>query len=384
MRTRKNHNNSVNNNKSSEKKKGEKIKIAIAGVGNCASSLVQGISYYSKNKNGLGLIHKEIRGYTPADIEIVAAFDIDKRKVGRPLREAIFQKPNCTLIFENEIINGDVEVMMGPILDGIAEHMKNYPEDRRFIPADKKPVDVAKVLKETGAEILVNFVPVGAENAARFYAEECLKAGVSFINCMPVFIVSDQKFAERFKKEGIPVAGDDIKSQLGATILHRAIVNLFRMRGIFLEQTYQLNFGGNTDFLNMLDRRRLKTKKISKTQAVVSILGQEIPEDKIHIGPSDYVPFLNDTKICYIRVEGRGFGGAPISIDVKLQVEDSPNSAGVVTDVIRLIKVARDEGISGPVYSVSAFTMKHPPIQMTDEEAYKIIQDFLAGKGKLW
>jgi myo-inositol-1-phosphate synthase len=274
--------------------------------------------------------------------------------------------------------------MMGPILDGIAEHMKNYPEDRRFIPADKKPVDVAKVLKETGAEILVNFVPVGAENAARFYAEECLKAGVSFVNCMPVFIVSDPKFAERFKKEGIPVAGDDIKSQLGATILHRAIVNLFRMRGIFLEQTYQLNFGGNTDFLNMLDRQRLKTKKISKTQAVASISGQEIPEDKIHIGPSDYVPFLNDTKICYIRVEGKGFGGAPILIDVKLQVEDSPNSAGVVTDVIRLIKVAREEGIGGPIYSVSAFTMKHPPMQMTDEEAYKIIQDYLEGKGKLW
>jgi len=377
-------NNGVEIDEKKMEEKRRKIKVAIAGVGNCASSLVQGISYYSKNKDGFGLMHKDIKGYTPADIEIVAAFDIDKRKVGKPLREAIFQKPNCTFVFEREIINGDVEVMMGPILDGIPEHMKDYPEDRRFIPADKKPVDVAKVLKETGAEILVNFVPVGAENAARFYAEECLKAGVSFVNCMPVFIVSDPKFAERFKKEGIPVAGDDIKSQLGATILHRAIVNLFRMRGVFLEQTYQLNFGGNTDFLNMLDRQRLKTKKISKTQAVASISGQEIPEDKIHIGPSDYVPFLNDTKICYIRVEGKGFGGAPILIDVKLQVEDSPNSAGVVIDVIRLIKVARDEGIGGPIYSVSAFAMKHPPIQMTDEEAYKIIQDYLEGKGKLW
>lgn len=367
-----------------ERKKGGKIKVAIAGVGNCASSLIQGISYYTLNKNAEGLIHKEIKGWAPADIEIVAAFDIDKRKVGKPLREAIFEKPNCTLIFERNIVNGDVPVMMGPILDGIAPHMKDYPPDRTFIPADEKPVDVVDVLKKSGAEILVNFVPVGAEKAARFYADACLKAGAAFINCMPAFIVSDPEWAEKFKKAGIPAIGDDVKSQLGATILHRAIANLFRMRGIKMERSYQLNFGGNTDFLNMLDYSRLKTKKVSKTEAVTSMLGYEIPEDKIHIGPSDYVPFLNDNKICYIMIEGKGFGGNPIKIDVKLSVEDSPNSAGVVIDAIRFAKVALELGISGPIYSVSAFTMKHPPKQMTDEEAYEIIEKFLKGEAELF
>ena len=364
--------------------KGKKIKVAIAGVGNCASALVQGISYYTRHPEAGGLIHKEIKGWTPADIEIVAAFDIDRRKVGKPLRQAIFEKPNCTLVFEKDIVNGEVPVMMGPVLDGVAPHMKDYPEDRTFIPADEEPVDVVDVLKKSGAEILVNFVPVGSEEAARFYAKACLSAGVAFINCMPVFIVSDPEWGEKFKKSGLPAIGDDIKSQLGATILHRAIANLFRMRGIEMEKSYQLNFGGNTDFLNMLDYSRLKTKKVSKTEAVTSLLGHEIPPERIHIGPSDYVPFLNDNKICYIMMEGKGFGGAPIKIDVKLSVEDSPNSAGVVIDAIRFAKVALDEGIAGPIYSVSAFTMKHPPKQLTDEEAYEIIEKYLKGEGKLY
>ncbi len=381
-----------NSEKREEKREGKreegvskgKIKIAIVGVGNCASALVQGISYYTKNKNATGLIHGEIKGWRPEHIEVVAAFDIDKRKVGKPLREAIFQKPNCTIIFDREIVNGDVEVMMGPILDGVAPHMRNYPEDRTFVPADEKPVDVARVLKETGAEILVNFLPVGSEEAARFYANACLESGVAFINCMPVFIVSDERWSERFRTAGIPAIGDDIKSQLGATILHRAVANLFRMRGVIMEKSYQLNFGGNTDFLNMLDHSRLKTKKISKTEAVTSILNYEIPPDKIHIGPSDYVQFLNDTKICYIRVEGVAFGGAKIEIDAKLKVEDSPNSAAVVMDAIRFAKVALEEGIAGPIYTVSAFTMKHPPKQMVDEQVYEEIEKFLRGEGKLW
>lgn len=368
-----------------------KVKVAIAGVGNCASAFVQGISYYSKNPKAPGLIHREIKNIKPEDIEVVAAFDIDRRKVGRKLRQAIFEQPNCTIIFDRYIKNGDVEVMMGPILDGFAEHMKYYPRHRTFIPADKKPVDVVSVLKESGAEILINFLPVGAERATRFYADAALQAGVAFVNCIPVFIASDKDYAEKFKSAGLPVIGDDIKSQLGATILHRAIANLFKMRGVKFERTYQLNFGGNTDFLNMLDRSRLRSKKISKTEAVTSIFGEDFVKsnreriyDIVHIGPSDYVPFLNDTKICYIRMEGKGFGGASIEIDVKLKVEDSPNSAAVVMDAVRFAKVALEEGISGPVYVVSAFTMKHPPIQMSDEEAYKIISDYLSGKGKIW
>ncbi len=364
--------------------KNGKIRVGIVGVGNCASALVQAISYYIKNPEAPGLIHRRIKGWEVKDIEIVCAFDIDKRKVGNPLKEAIFAKPNCTIVFEPNILNGDVEVMMGPILDGIAPHMRDYPEDKTFIPADKKPVDVAKVLKETGTEVLVNFLPVGSEQAAGFYASAALEAGCAFINCMPVFIVSDEEWGKKFKERGLPAIGDDIKSQLGATILHRAIANLFSIRGIMPEQSYQLNFGGNTDFLNMLDRSRLRTKKISKTSAVTSALNNEIPSDKIHIGPSDYVEFLNDTKICYIRMEGRGLGGAKIEIDVKLKVEDSPNSAGVVIDAIRFAKVAMEEKIAGPVYIVSAFTMKHPPVQLPDEEAYQHIQRYLNGDGKLW
>lgn len=369
--------------------KSKKIKIAISGIGNCASALVQGISYYSRNNRKEGLIHPDIKGWKPEDIEIVAAFDIDRRKVGKKLKQAILEQPNCTTIFERNIKNGETEVMMGPVLDGFAEHMKYYPKNRTFYLADKKPVDVVKVLKESGAEILVNFLPVGSERATRFYADAAIGAGVAFINCIPVFIASDKDYAEKFKSAGLPIIGDDIKSQLGATILHRAIANLFRMRGVKFERTYQLNFGGNTDFLNMLDRSRLKSKKISKTEAVTSVFGEnfinnERVYDTVHIGPSDYIPFLNDTKICYIRMEGRGFGGAKIEIDVKLKVEDSPNSAAVVIDAIRFAKVALEEKLSGPIQVVSAFTMKHPPVQMSDEETYEIISKYIRGEGKIW
>lgn len=375
--------------KTETKRNKGKIKVAIAGVGNCASALVQGISYYSRNNRTDGLIYPDIKGWKPQDIEIVAAFDIDKRKVGRKLKQAIYEQPNCTIVFERNIKDGDVEVMMGPVLDGVPEHMKYYPRNRTFIVADKSAVDVPRVLKESGAEILINFLPVGAEKASRYYADAAIQAGVAFINCIPVFIVSDKSYAEKFKAAGLPAVGDDVKSQLGATILHRAIANLFKMRGVKFERTYQLNFGGNTDFLNMMDRSRLKSKKISKTEAVVSVLGKEIAKneriyDLVHIGPSDYIPFLNDTKICHIRMEGKGFGGASIEIDVKLKVEDSPNSAAVVIDAIRFVKVALEEGRSGPLYVISAFTMKHPPVQMSDEETYDIISKYLREEGNIW
>jgi myo-inositol-1-phosphate synthase len=363
----------------------KKIKVAIVGVGNCASSLVQGIYYYKKNQNAdvNGLMFEDVGGYKPYDVEVVAAWDIDARKVGKDLSEAIFSPPNCTAIFERDIPKTGVKVRMGKVLDGLAEHMKHYPPERSFVLAEEKEdelEDVVRVLKETGAEILINYVPVGSEQAARFYAEACLKAGVSFINGMPAFIVSDPEWAERFEKEGIPVVGDDIKSQVGATILHRSLVQLFVDRGVKIERTYQLNFGGNTDFLNMLERERLKTKKQSKTQAVSSLIPYPISEYDIHIGPSDWVPWLNDRKIAYIRIEGKQFGDVPMYVELKLDVEDSPNSAGSMMDAIRCCKLARDRGIGGPLYSISAYTMKHPPVQYPDFQARKMVEEFIRGE----
>jgi myo-inositol-1-phosphate synthase len=363
----------------------KKIKVAIVGVGNCASSLVQGIYYYKKNQNANvnGLMFEDVGGYKPYDVEVVAAWDIDARKVGKDLSEAIFSPPNCTAIFERDIPKKGVKVRMGKVLDGLAEHMKHYPPERSFVLAEEKEdelEDVVRVLKETGAEILINYVPVGSEQAARFYAEACLKAGVSFINGMPAFIVSDPEWAERFEKEGIPVVGDDIKSQVGATILHRSLVQLFIDRGVKIERTYQLNFGGNTDFLNMLERERLKTKKQSKTQAVSSLIPYPISEYDIHIGPSDWVPWLNDRKIAYIRIEGKQFGDVPMYVELKLDVEDSPNSAGSMMDAIRCCKLARDRGIGGPLYSISAYTMKHPPVQYPDFQARKMVEEFIRGE----
>ena len=364
---------------------GKKIRIAIAGVGNCASALIQGIHYYEKHRtdNVSGLMFEDVGGYKPWDIEVVAAWDIDARKVGKDISEAIFAPPNCTTIFEPDIPKKGVKVRKGKVLDGFAPHMANYPPDRTFVLSDEKEdelEDVVSVLKETEADILINYVPVGSEQAARFYAEACLRAGVSFINGMPTFIVSDPEWAKRFEQEGIPVVGDDIKSQVGATIVHRTLVQLFTDRGVKIDRTYQLNFGGNTDFLNMLERERLKTKKISKTSAVESLLPYDIGDGNIHIGPSDWVPWLKDRKIAYIRLEGRLFGNVPMYLELKLDVEDSPNSGGSMIDAIRCCKLARDRGIGGPLYSISAYTMKHPPIQYPDWQARKMVEEFIRGE----
>ncbi|MEE9240870.1 MAG: inositol-3-phosphate synthase, partial [bacterium] len=334
------------------------IKVAIAGIGNCASSLLQGIEYYrNKPEENLGLMHRDLGGFGPEDIEVVAAFDIDVRKVGRPLHEAIFAPPNNTKLIWKDVPSYGVTVQMGPILDGVAEHMKDFHPDRTFVPAETNPVDVRAVLRESGAEMLLSYMPVGSEEAARFYAEASLAAGVSLINCMPVFIVSDPKFAARFTEAGIPVVGDDVKAQLGATILHRTLAKLFTDRGVKVKRTYQLNTGGNTDFLNMLERSRLVSKKISKTSAVQSQFNEPLDPDNIHIGPSDYVPWQEDNKICFLRMEGEGFGGIPLEIEARLSVEDSPNSAGVVIDAIRLCRIARDRGEAGPLFPISAYFM---------------------------
>jgi len=273
-----------------------------------------------------------------------------------------------------------VEVQMGPIMDGFAEHMIDYPEDQRFVPADKEPVDVTKVLKESGAEVVVNYLPVGSEEAARYYAQCALEAGCAFVNCIPVFIASDEEWAKKFKEKGLPIVGDDIKSQVGATITHRVLASLMSDRGVSIDRTYQLNFGGNTDFLNMLERKRLKTKKVSKTEAVRSLIPYPVDDNNIHIGPSDYVPWLKDNKIAYVRLEGRLFGDVPMYIELKLSVEDSPNSAGSAIDAIRCAKLAKDRGIGGPLISISAYTMKHPPKQFPDYIAKQMVLEFIEGK----
>ncbi len=356
-----------------------KIRVAIAGVGNCAAALIQGVELYrhASEDEVIGLMHFDMGGYLPGDIEFVAAFDVDARKVGKSLKDAVFAEPNCIRPVYTDLPDYPVKVMMGPVLDGVAAHMKEYPASDRFVVSDEKPVDVVKVLKESGADILLNYLPVGSQKATEFYAEACLEAGVSLINCIPVFIVSDHEWGERFREAGIPCVGDDIKSQLGATILHRTITQLCMDRGIRVDRMYQLNVGGNTDFLNMLERSRLKTKKISKTEAVTSTLAHELPLKNVHIGPSDYVPWLGDEKVCFIRVEGRGFGNFPLMIDVRLSVQDSPNSGGVVIDAIRYCKLARDRGLAGPLLEISAYTMKHPPVQMRDDEARRKIEVFL-------
>jgi len=360
------------------------IRVAVAGVGNCASALVQGIEYYRKGggpeDDGFipGLMNLDIGGFRPGDIEIVAAFDIDRRKVGRPLREAVFAPPNCTVTFVPDMPGGGPIVRMAPVLDGVAPHMREYPDDRTFLPSDEAPCDVEAVLRDSGAEILVNYLPVGSEEATRFYAEICLSAGVSLVNCIPAFIASDPAWAERFRGRGIPLIGDDIKSQLGATIVHRALARLFSERGIRVRRTYQLNTGGNTDFLNMLNRKRLKSKKISKTEAVTSVLTHPIADEDIHIGPSDYVPWQKDNKLCFLRVEGEGFGGLPIEVELRLSVTDSPNSAGVGIDAIRFCRLGRDMGLSGPLAAPSAYFMKHPAVQLPDDEARRELEEFLA------
>lgn len=359
-----------------------RIRIAIAGVGNCASSLLQGIEHYRKlppdAQEAFGLMHLDMGGYRPEDVEVVAAFDIDRRKVGRPLHEAAFAPPNCTRVIRDSLPESPVVVQMGPVHDGVAPHMADYPAERSFRVADEPPVDVEKVLRDSGAEILLSYLPVGSTKAVQAYAEACLATGVSLVNCVPVFIVSDPEWGERFRAAGIPCAGDDIKSQVGATIVHRVLARLFAERGVRIERTYQLNTGGNTDFLNMLSRERLASKKISKTEAVTSQIPYEIHPDNVHVGPSDYVPWQGDNKVCFLRIEGTGFGGAPIEIEARLSVQDSPNSAGIVIDVIRYVRIARDRGLAGPLLPISGYTMKHPPVQMSDVVAREKIEEFLA------
>ena len=356
------------------------IRIAIAGVGNCATALLQGLEYCKTPRRAqMGLLHRRIGPYAPADIQVVAAFDIDARKVGRPLEEACAAAPNCTTWFIERLSRSGLRVHMGPVLDGVAAHMSHYPSDRTFVVTKQKPVRLAEVLKRSGAEILLNYLPVGSERATAAYAEACLASGVSLLNCIPVFIASDPRWAQRFARRGIPLVGDDVKGQFGATILHRTLAKLFMMRGAHVDRTYQLNVGGNTDFLNMLNQERLRSKKISKTEAVQSVLSRRLMDEDIHIGPSDYVPWQKDRKLCFMRIEGRGFGDCPIEIELRLSVEDSPNSAGVTIDAIRCLRLARDRKLSGPLLAVSAWTMKHPPKPMDDEHAGQLIEAFIRG-----
>jgi len=354
---------------------GNKINVAIIGVGNCASSLIQGVHYYKEAKENEfvpGLMHVNLGGYHISDINFAAAFDIDKNKVGKDLAKAIFTPPNNTFKF-CEVPTTGVTIQRGMTHDGLGKYLSQIIQK-----APGKTVDIVKVLKESKTDVVVNYLPVGSEEATKWYIEQVLAAGCSFINCIPVFIAREQYWQERFAEKGLPVIGDDIKSQVGATIVHRVLTRLFRDRGVKLERTYQLNFGGNTDFLNMLERERLESKKISKTTAVTSQLDYELDSGNIHVGPSDYVTWLADRKFCHIRMEGQTFGDIPLNLELKLEVWDSPNSAGVVIDAIRCCKLALDRGLSGTLVAPSAYFMKSPPIQYTDDEAHRMVEEFIA------
>jgi myo-inositol-1-phosphate synthase len=349
------------------------IRVALVGVGNSASALVQGIEYYKDAKedaNVPGLMHVKFGSYHIRDVKFVAAFEINKEKIGKDLSEAIFTAPNCCAKFA-EVPNLGVKVSGGPVLDGAADHMK---EVFSVYKNEVSATHVAEVLEKSEAEILVNYLPVGSQNATRFYAQAALDADCAFINCIPEFIASDSAWSKKFEEKKLPVAGDDIKSQLGATILHRAIAKLCVDRGVMIDETYQLNLGGDTDFLNMTVEERLKTKRISKTEAVKSLVPYDLPT---RIGPSDYVPFLGNKKICYLWLKGRKFGDRPLTISVKLEVEDSPNSAGVVIDIIRAVKIALDRKIGGALLSISSYAFKHPPIQVPDPVAKRAVEEFI-------
>ncbi|MDP6977631.1 MAG: inositol-3-phosphate synthase [Myxococcota bacterium] len=362
----------------------ETIRIAIVGVGNCASSLVQGLEYYrdKRPEDAIGLMHWEIGGFRPSDVEVVAAFDIDVRKVGKDISEAVFEEPNCTTVFCPNLPKAHVPVQMGCMLDGVANHMLDHPDKRTFMPSDAAEAtrdEIVTALRSAGTEVVINYLPVGSEKAARFYAECALEAGCAFVNCIPVFIASDPEFAARFEAAGLPIVGDDIKAQLGATITHRMLTDLFKKRGVELSRTYQLNTGGNTDFLNMLNRDRLASKKVSKTEAVQSVAADRLGDEDIHVGPSDYVAWQNDNKVCFLRMEGKLFGDVPMNLELRLSVEDSPNSAGVSIDAIRCAKLALHRGIAGPVLAPSAYFMKHPPQQLPDGEAHAETEAFIVG-----
>lgn len=350
------------------------IRVGLVGVGNCASSLVQGLTYYRNveaNEPVPGLMHVEVGGYHVRDVEICAAFDVAASKVGRDVAEAIYAQPNNTMRFADVAATG-VTVRRGKTLDGIGRYLQDE------IPQSSEPVaDVVDVLRQARTDVLVSYLPVGSEEATKWYAEQALEAGCAFINCIPVFMASKSEWQRKFADRGLPIIGDDIKSQVGATIVHRMLVNLFRERGVKVDRTYQLNFGGNTDFLNMLERERLESKKISKTQSVTSQLDIPLPPQDIHVGPSDHVPWLTDRKWAYIRLEGTTFGGVPLNAELKLEVWDSPNSAGVVIDAIRCAKLALDRGIGGPLVGPSSYFMKSPPQQFTDDEARRRTQAFI-------
>jgi myo-inositol-1-phosphate synthase len=353
------------------------VRVAIAGVGNCASSLVQGVEYYRDapaDERVPGLMHVVLGGYHVGDVEFVAAFDVDADKVGLDLGKAVFAGPNNTIKFA-EVPDLGVTVLRGPTLDGLGEYYREVIEES---PAE--PVDVAAALRDAQADVLVSYLPVGSEQAQRHYAQACLDASVAFVNAIPVFIASDPEWAAKFEAAKVPIVGDDIKSQVGATIVHRILARLFEDRGMALDHTYQLNFGGNMDFKNMLERQRLQSKKISKTQSVTSQITQGIATRDVHIGPSDHVPWLDDRKWCYIRLEGRNFGDVPLNLELKLEVWDSPNSAGVIIDALRCAKIALDRGVGGPLLGPSAYFMKSPPVQYRDEEAREMVEAFARGE----
>src|SRR6266496_547698 len=354
----------------------KKVRVAIIGVGNCASSLVQGVEFYRNAEPDTfvpGLMHVDLGGYHIRDIEFSAAFDVVDSKVGLDLSEAIFADPNNTIKFA-DVPRLGVPVSRGMTHDGVGKYLSTRVKKSRGATSD-----IVKILRETGTDVVVNYLPVGSEMATKWYVEQVLEAGCAFVNCIPVFIASQPYWAQRFADRRLPIIGDDVKSQVGATILHRALTNLYRERGVKLERTYQLNFGGNMDFYNMLERERLESKKISKTRSVTSQLDYDIGQDNVHIGPSDYVPWLNDRKWAYIRLEGRSFGDVPLNVELKLEVVDSPNSAGIVIDAVRCAKLALDRGLGGALESPSSYFMKSPPVQYTDSEAKRLVEEFIEG-----
>ena len=355
------------------------IRLAIVGVGNCASSLVQGVEYYKDadpNDTVPGLMHVDLGGYHVRNVEVVAAFDVDAKKVGKDVSEAIVSEPNNTIRFA-DVPHLGVEVRRGPTLDGLGRYYRETIEE-----SDAAPVDVAAALRDVEADVLVCYLPVGSEEAARHYAQAAIDAGVALVNCLPVFISSNQAWAQKFVAAGVPIVGDDIKSQVGATIVHRILTKLFEDRGVKLNRTYQLNFGGNMDFMNMLERDRLASKKKSKTQSVQSQMRKQLDGHDIHIGPSDYVPWLDDRKWAQIRLEGQAFGDVPLNVELKLEVWDSPNSAGIVIDAVRCAKLALDRGVAGPLIGPSAYFMKSPPVQFSDEAAREMVEEFIIGNGQ--
>jgi len=355
-----------------------KVRLAIVGVGNCASSLVQGLEYYKDADAGdtvPGLMHVDLGGYHIHDVELVAAFDVDAKKVGKDVAEAIVSEPNNTIRFADVPPTG-VTVQRGPTFDGLGRYYRETIEE-----SELPPVDIAGALREAKADVVVSYLPVGSEQAAKHYAQAAIDAHVAFVNCLPVFIASDASWAQRFVKAGVPIIGDDIKSQVGATIIHRVLTKLFEDRGVKLNRTYQLNFGGNMDFMNMLERERLTSKKVSKTQSVQSQMRKPLDKQNIHIGPSDHVPWLEDRKWAQIRLEGQAFGDVPLNVELKLEVWDSPNSAGIVIDAIRCAKLAMDRGVAGPLIGPSAYFMKSPPVQFSDDAAHEMVEEFILGNG---